>query len=110
MFTRSVMTACAAVILVLASTFGMRADEKTILIELEPRSDALPTGVSASGAVVSGGFNEGKGGFYWMPTTGVIFATATRASFGQRFGVSRRPTRASSTDCRSWSSVNPVPG
>jgi probable HAF family extracellular repeat protein len=84
MFTRSVMTAGAAIFLVLASALGIRADEKTILIELEPRSDALPTGLSASGAVVSGGFNEGKGGFYWMPTTGVIFAGGVQA-----LGVSR---------------------
>ena len=83
MSTRHVMAACAAVVLVLASTFGMRADEQTILIELEARSEALPTGVSASGAVVSGGFNNG-GGFYWMPTTGVIFAGGVQAS-----GVSR---------------------
>src|SRR5262245_46632344 len=81
---RSVMTACAAIVLVSASTFGIRAEEKTLLIELESRSAALPTGVSASGAVVSGGFNGGLGGFYWMPTTGVIFAGGVQAS-----GVSR---------------------
>jgi probable HAF family extracellular repeat protein len=84
MFTRSVMTAGAAIGLVMVFTFGIRADEITILIELEPRSEALPTGLSASGAVVSGGFNEGKGAFYWMPTTGVIFAGGVQAS-----GVSR---------------------
>jgi probable HAF family extracellular repeat protein len=84
MSTRNVMTACVVLVLVLVSTFGMRADEQAILIELEPRSEALPTGVSASGAVVSGGFNEGKGGFYWMPTTGVIFAGGVQA-----LGVSR---------------------
>jgi probable HAF family extracellular repeat protein len=84
MSTRSVMTACAAIGLVLAFTFGIRADEKTLLIELEPRSEALPTGLSASGAVVSGGFNQGKGAFYWMPTTGVVFAGGEQAS-----GVSR---------------------
>src|SRR6185295_8879226 len=83
MFTRSVMTAGAAVILALAATLGMLADEQTILIELEARSEALRTGVSASGAVVSGGFNTG-GGFYWMPTTGVIFAGGVQA-----LGVSR---------------------
>jgi hypothetical protein len=55
-------------------TFGMRAEEKAILIELEPRNEALATGMSASGAVVSGGFNEGRGGFYRMPTTAVILA------------------------------------
>jgi probable HAF family extracellular repeat protein len=84
MSMRRVMTACAAIGLVLVFTFGIRADEKTIVIELEQRSESLPTGVSASGAVVSGGFNEGKGGFYWMPTTGVIFAGGVQA-----LGVSR---------------------
>ena len=84
MSTRTVMTVCAAIVLVLASTFGIRADERTLLIELEPRSEALPTGLSASGAVVSGGFNNGSGGFYWMPTTGVIFAGGVQAA-----GVSR---------------------
>jgi probable HAF family extracellular repeat protein len=83
MSTRSVMTACTAIILLLVLTFGIRADEKTILIELESRSEALPSGLSASGAVVSGGFN-GNGAFYWMPTTGVIFAGGVQAS-----GVSR---------------------
>jgi hypothetical protein len=57
------MTGCLAIILVSASTFGIRADEKAILIELEPRSEALPAGVSASGAVVAGGFSDGNGGF-----------------------------------------------
>src|SRR6188474_1057222 len=85
MFTRNMITACAAIVLVLASTFGMRADERTLLIELEARSRALPTGVSASGAVVSGGFDNG-GGFYWMPTTGVIFAGGEQAAAVSRDG------------------------
>jgi probable HAF family extracellular repeat protein len=85
MFTRSLMTACAAVVLVLASTFRIGADEKTLLIELESRSGSLPTGVSASGAVVSGGFDNG-GGFYWMPTTGVIFAGGEQAAAVSRDG------------------------
>jgi probable HAF family extracellular repeat protein len=80
MSTRTVIAAWAAIVLLLALTLGIRADEKTILIELEPRSEALPTGLSASGAVVSGGFNEGGGGFYWMPTTGVIFAGGVQAA------------------------------
>jgi probable HAF family extracellular repeat protein len=84
MSTRSVLTACAAIVLVLVFTFGTSADEKTILIELEQRSESLPTGVSASGTVVSGGFNNGAGGLYWMPTTGVIFAGGVTAT-----GVSR---------------------
>ena len=84
MSARSVITSCAAIVLVLASTFGIGADERALLIELDPRSESLPTGLSASGAVVSGGFNNGAGGFYWMPTTGVIFAGGVQAS-----GVSR---------------------
>jgi probable HAF family extracellular repeat protein len=52
-----------------------------VLIELELSSAALPSGVSAGGAVVVGSL--GSGGFYWMPTTGVIYAGgrfATRVS------------------------------
>ena len=54
-----------------APTLTVRADDKTLLIELERRSAPLPGSVSASGSVVVGSFDEG-GGFYWMPTTGVI--------------------------------------
>jgi probable HAF family extracellular repeat protein len=80
------MTACAVIVLMLASTFGIGADQETLLIEFESRSGALPTGLSASGAVVSGGFNGGTGGFYWMPTTGVIFAGGVQASAVSRDG------------------------
>lgn len=83
MHGRSVMTACTAAVLILASNFGIRADEQTLLIELEPRSQPLPNGVSASGSVVVGGLESG-GAFYWMPTTGVIFAGGRSAE-----GVSR---------------------
>jgi probable HAF family extracellular repeat protein len=61
----------AAVALLSTVTFPLGADDKPLLIELAPRDGAFPSGVSASGAVVSGGF-EGGGGFYWMPTTGAI--------------------------------------
>jgi len=80
------MTAGAAIGLVLVFTFGIRADEKTILIELEPRSEALPTGLSASGAVVSGGFNGGLGGFYWNNTVS--------SPPGVAYGLTIRNTRA----------------
>src|SRR4051812_3437529 len=42
------------------------------LIEIEPRSGALPAAVSANNYVVVGAL-DGGGGFYWRPTTGVIF-------------------------------------
>jgi probable HAF family extracellular repeat protein len=73
-----------ALVLVLASTFEMRADDKTLLIELESRSASLPIAVSASGAVVVGGLSTTQAAFYWMPTTGVIFAGGLAAN-----GVSR---------------------
>ena len=44
-------------------------EDPTLLIELPP--GALPLHVNANGTLVVGGFREG-GGFYWMPTTGVI--------------------------------------
>ena len=59
-------------LLLLAATLTVRASDKAMLIEMEQRSDALPNGVSATGAVVVGSRNSG-GGFYWMPTTGAIF-------------------------------------
>ena len=73
-------------VMLLAPTLMARASDKTLLIELEPRSSALPSAVSAGGAVVVGGFNEG-GGFYWMPTTGVIFAGGKGASSVSRDGL-----------------------
>jgi hypothetical protein len=52
----------AAMLLAPALTSG--ASDKTLLIELDPRSGALPEGVGAGGAVVVGGSAQG-GGFYW---------------------------------------------
>jgi probable HAF family extracellular repeat protein len=71
------------VALMLMVTFRLEADDKTMLIELDQRSGALPTGVSASGAILVGGLDSG-GAFYWMPTTGVIFTGGRQA-----LGVSR---------------------
>ena len=56
----------------LAVPFTARAGDKPLLIELEQQSGALPSGVSGSGAVVAGALAT-AGGFYWMPTTGVIY-------------------------------------
>lgn len=54
-----------------AATLTARAANQTLLIELEPRTRLFPAGVSAAGAVLVGAL-DGGGGFYWMPTTGVI--------------------------------------
>jgi hypothetical protein len=53
-----------------AAAAVLAADDRTIFIELDARSGALPNAVNASGTVV-GKFDDG-GSFYWMPTTGVI--------------------------------------
>ena len=72
--TRSAIAACAGVVLMFAATFRIDADDKTLLIELDQRSAALPTDVSDSGAVVVGAISDGTGAFYWLPTTGTVFA------------------------------------
>ena len=46
---------------------------------------ALPSDVNANGAVVVGGFRNG-GGFYWMPTTGVVSVGGISADAVSRDG------------------------
>ena len=65
--------AFAGVALISIATSPTKADDQTLLIELDARSGALASAVSASGSVVVGGLADG-GAFYWMPTTGVVFA------------------------------------
>ena len=72
-------------LLLLAPTWSGEASDKAVLIELDLRSGAQPSGVSAGGAVVVGGLGTG-GGFYWMPTTGVIFAGGLFATKVSRDG------------------------
>jgi len=60
-----------------------RAKDKTLFVELERRSDALPNAVNPAGTVVVGKFSD-VGGFFWTPTTGAIdlgggFATGVSA-------------------------------
>src|SRR5215471_10305089 len=43
-----------------------------LLIELDARSGALASAVSANNVVVVGAL-DGGGGFYWAPTQGVIY-------------------------------------
>jgi probable HAF family extracellular repeat protein len=59
-------------LLVVVPTLTAGAGDKTLLIELEPRTRLFPAKVGAAGAIVAGTL-DGGGGFYWMPTTGVIF-------------------------------------
>ena len=64
-------TRLALVLTVLVATPPVGANDKPLFIELDPRSDLFGSGVSATGAMVVGNLNDG-GGFYWMPTTGVV--------------------------------------
>ncbi len=72
-------------LLLLAPMVSGEASDKTVLIEFDLKSGAQPLSVSAGGAVVVGGLSTG-GGFYWMPTTGVIFAGGLFASRVSRDG------------------------
>ncbi len=72
-----------ALLLLTPAFIEVYGDDKTVLIELDAKSSALPSAVSASGSVVVGSLNTG-GGFYWMPTTGVIYTGGLGAT-----GVSR---------------------
>jgi len=65
------MKQLAIAVMLVASTLTARASDKALLIEFEPRTRLFPASVSGSGAVVAGTL-DGGGGFYWMPTTGVI--------------------------------------
>jgi len=58
-------------LIVLSSTLIAGVEDPAFFFEIEPRSSTLPAAPSATGAVVVGNLN-GRGGFYWMPTTGVI--------------------------------------
>jgi probable HAF family extracellular repeat protein len=57
--------------LALLAPWTVRADDQTLLILFNQRSDAIPTAVNPTGTVIVGAF-LGNGAFYWMPTTGVI--------------------------------------
>jgi len=71
MKSRIAITTCTGVGLML--TLALRPSAtNALLIELEARAGALPAAVSANNLVVVGAL-DGGGGFYWMPTRGVIF-------------------------------------
>lgn len=65
-----------------ALTLSARADEKATLIELP--AGTLPRDVSSSSMVV--GELRSGGGFYWLPTTGVIYVGGRTAEAVSRGG------------------------
>src|SRR4249919_3642908 len=70
MKSRIAIMTCVGVALMLAPALRPSA-ANAVLIEVDPRTGALPAAVSANNLVVVGGL-DGGGGFYWMPTHGVI--------------------------------------
>jgi probable HAF family extracellular repeat protein len=66
---------------VLACGAGAQAQDQAVMITLP--TGVLPADVGANGGIVVGGLRSG-GGFYWMPTTGVIYIGGVGAN-----GVSR---------------------
>ena len=72
-------------LLLVASALTARASDQTLLIEFEPRTRLFASSVSGTGAVVAGTL-DGGGGFYWMPTTGVISIGGVQADAVSRDG------------------------
>jgi probable HAF family extracellular repeat protein len=70
------------VLMFAALTLTLNAQEKAVLIELPP--GALPRDISANSMVV--GELRSGGGFYWLPTTGVIYVGGQRAEAVSRNG------------------------
>ena len=65
--------------------FGARTNARDQAVMFTLAQSALPSDVGANGSMVVGGFREG-GGFYWMPTTGVIQVGGKDASSVSRDG------------------------
>ena len=60
-----------------------QTDSAALLIYLPP--GAMPRAVGGNGAIVVGGLRAG-GGFYWMPTTGVVYIGGKEAIAVSRDG------------------------
>jgi probable HAF family extracellular repeat protein len=65
-------TVAAIVVALLPALTSRPQATNALLIELDSRPGTLASAVSANNLVVVGGL-DGGGGFYWMPTRGVIF-------------------------------------
>lgn len=74
------LIAAVAVLLLPART---GAGDQAVMITLA--DSALPSDVGANGSMVVGSFRNG-GGFYWMPTTGVVFVGGKTVSSVSRDG------------------------
>ncbi len=73
---------CIVMLTLVVLTMSASAEDKTLLIELP--SGTLPRDISSSGMVV--GELISGGGFYWMPTTGVVYVGGRAAVAVSRDG------------------------
>ena len=64
---------------------AVRTDAGNQAVMFTLADSALPSDVGANGSMVVGSFRNG-GGFYWMPTTGVVFVGGKNASSVSRDG------------------------
>lgn len=76
----------ALILLLVVLTLSVRAEESALFIALPP--GAIPQDVSSSGTIVGALLSNGvsAGGFYWMPTTGVVYVGGTAAVAVSRNG------------------------
>jgi len=74
-----------------------QTDSAALLIYLPP--GAMPRAVGGNGAIVVGGLRAG-GGFYWMPTTGVIYIGGKEAIAVSRDGQTIVGTGINAPDAR----------
>ena len=86
----------------IACAFGQsggaaQTDSAALLIYLPP--GAMPRAVGGNGSVVVGGLRTG-GGFYWMPTTGVIYLGGKEAIAVSRDGQTIVGTGINAPDAR----------
>jgi hypothetical protein len=65
-----------AVAAVVVRGTATQAEDKPLMVVLP--TGALPLAVSSSGVVV--GYLRSSGGFYWMPTSGVVYVGRERAA------------------------------
>jgi probable HAF family extracellular repeat protein len=66
------LRAVAAVVAAVITCWGARAGGADQAVMITLPAGVLPSAVGANGSMVAGGLRAG-GGFYWMPTTGVVY-------------------------------------
>jgi probable HAF family extracellular repeat protein len=85
MLIRSVGLRALLAVAIAVPMLVIRTDAGNQAVMLTLADSALPSAVGANGSMVVGSFRSG-GGFYWMPTTGVVFVGGKGVSSVSRDG------------------------